>query len=215
MDRSVASRPCPSAQSREQVVAAPVARAGPVQDAPVANPENASTIRVRSLLKDAEEHVRRESLKDFYNANHSKAVVFAKLFLGDEDEAKDAVAHTYLKLLTGKTPQNRFFRALKQTCFDRLRRLRREGRLFSSPRTDVTPELLSLSECAWGRDGADTVAIEPISEKLDDQDPLEILVRREDQERFDRMVKTAFNDPRWRFCKRKKWAQPLLAHVPK
>jgi DNA-directed RNA polymerase specialized sigma24 family protein len=144
---------------------------------------------VRGLLKDAEEHVRRESLKDFYNANHSKAVVFAKLFLGDEDEAKDAVAHTYLKLLTGKTPQNRFFRALKQTCFDRLRRLRREG--------------------------VDTVAIEPISEKLDDQDPLEILVRREDQERFDRMVKTAFNDPRWRFCKRKKWAQPLLAHVPK
>lgn len=174
--------------------------------------QDASSILVHSLLSQAEESVRRESLGEFYKANHSKAVVFARTFLNREDEAQDAVGRTYLKLLSGKTTERHFFRALKQTCLDRIRALKREDKLFAPPKEHVSPELLGLSGCAWG--SGDETACEPVSEALDDQDPLDILVRREESAQCQAMVRRAMTDPRWRFVKRKKWARPLVEDVP-
>lgn len=133
---------------------------------------------------------RRAELEAFIKSVHGKALGTAHRALELDDDAQDAVAETYAKLLAGKTAPRHFFRALNQTIIDRIRARKREsGR-------EGRPEDLE----AHG---------EPISWRMDDQDPLDVLIHREDESGRQRMLAAAKRDPRWRYIKLRTWAAPL------
>lgn len=171
-------------------------------------PEHARQVVEDLLAEVLAQSKRRRELDAFFRSVHDKAVAIARKALDREDEAQDAVAATYAKVLAGKTQPRHFFRALKQTIIDRLRSRGREQALFTQPK-EVTPKPLSLSEVAWGPDGVDTITNDPASARLDDQDPLDLLVMREEQEGRRRMLAAAKKDPRWRYIKLRAWAAPL------
>lgn len=178
----------------------------PVQEAsvvPAANNEVELTEQI--AVADIRQEIM-EEFAAFFRANHEKAIAFAKAILKDENEAQDVVARTYLKLLRGKTGVRHFFRSLKQTCLDRIRELKREGKLFTSIKESVSPKFVSLSEVAWGPEGIDTVSIEPVSHYKDDRNPLDILVHKEEIEDGIRRVRTT---SRHRWIKQLQWWDAL------
>ncbi|TBR17693.1 hypothetical protein EPO15_16350 [bacterium] len=129
---------------------------------------------------------RRAEVEAFIKSVHDKALRTAGRALERDEDAQDALAETYAKLLAGKTEPRHFFRSLNQTIIDRIRARRREARL----------EDLETGD-------------EPCSGRLDDQDPLDILIHREDEEERQRMLAAARRDPRWRYIKHRTWAAPL------
>jgi hypothetical protein len=58
-------------------------------------------------------------------------------------------------------------------------------------------------------------SVEPASSQPEDQDPLEILIQREEAAARLAMVERAMSDPRWRYVKGRKWARPLVGDVRK
>lgn len=56
-------------------------------------------------------------------------------------------------------------------------------------------------------------SFEPSSHRLEDQDPLDILIAREEETVRRRTVAAAKQDPRWRYIKRRDWAAPLVGNV--
>ena len=174
----------------------------------------ARALLARCLLEDAAEVVRLRSLGDFHKASYSKAMVFAYAALKDRREAEDVVAETYVEFLKGRTTGEHFFRALKANIVDRQRRLTRERRVFEASENVLEPGQASGEDGAAGCE-SEEFSPEPVSLRPEDQDPLEILIQREEAEARQAMVGRAMADPRWRYIKRKKWARPLVGDVPK
>jgi len=170
---------------------------------------------VQALLMEILEQARRKAeITAFFHANHGRALAYAEAILKNLAAAQDAVSKTYLELLEGKTTTERFFRALKNNARDILRRLSREAERFEPTERVFDPRHLAGEDRMSGGESAE-FSLEPASSRLEDQDPLDQLIQREEQEEREQMVQVALKDPRWRFCKRRKWAQPLLAHVSK
>ena len=63
-----------------------------------------------------------------------------------------------------------------------------------------------------GADG-EIETFEPPSHRFDDQDPLDILIAREDETERQKLVAAAKQDPRWRYIKLREWAATLLEDV--
>lgn len=133
---------------------------------------------------------RRAKLETFIRSVHDKALGTARRALERDEEAQDAVAETYAKLLAGKTEPRHFFRALNQTIIDRVRARKRESV------REARPEDLAAQD-------------EPLSWRPDDQDPLDVLIQREKESERRRMLALAKRDPRWRYIKLRAWAAPL------
>ena len=170
---------------------------------------------VHDLLTEVLEQARRKTeLAAFSHANQSKAVAYAERILNNSSAAEDAVSNTYLELLQGKTTPAHFFRALKSNARNMLERTAWEVERFEPTERAFNPQYLPGENRIPGGEN-DEFSVEPASSRLEDQDPLEQLLHREEQRVHEEAVRTALQDPRWRFCKRKKWAQPLLVHVPK
>lgn len=170
---------------------------------------------VHNLLTEVLEQAQRQAeITAFFHANHGRALAYAESILKNLAAAQDAVSKTYLELLEGKTTTARFFRALKNNARDILRRMSREVERFEPTERVFDPQHLPGEDRMSGGE-SDEFSLEPASSSLEDQDPLDQLIHREEQAERDQMVQVALKDPRWRFCKRRKWAQPLLAHVPK
>ncbi|MBI5239118.1 MAG: hypothetical protein HY926_01465 [Elusimicrobia bacterium] len=174
----------------------------------------AAAILVDSLIEGAEEAVRQDSHREFYAANHSKALVIALAALKDRCEAEDAVAQTYVELLKGRTRPACFFHALRCNILDRKRRLRREQSLFEPADLAFDSRNASGEDRLAGGD-SEEFAAEPASPQPEDQDPLAILVQREEAAARLAMVERAMADPRWRYVKGRKWARPLVGDVRK
>lgn len=174
--------------------------------------EEATTILVRGLIEDAEQIARRESLRDFFNANHSKALVFACAALKDRDAAEDVVSKTYVELLEGRTVPKYFFRALKSNILDCQRRMIREQETFEPTEKTFDPRHAPGEDIMAGGE-SDEFSLEPSSPRPEDRDPLDILIGREEAAASERELararEIAENDRRFWWIRQKKWGKQL------
>jgi DNA-directed RNA polymerase specialized sigma24 family protein len=153
----------------------------------------------------------RAKVERAFRTDHKTFVARAAAIIGNPIDAEDAASQTYLEMLREKTdPTKHGYRALRFNALDLRRRNNREARRGDSIERFVSPASLSLEECAWGSEGVNGLVLEPISDKMDDRDPLDILIAREDEREHRAEVRKAMRHPDWRFAKRNKWARPLL-----
>ncbi len=132
--------------------------------------------------------------------------------LGGREDAEEIVGATFLELLEGRTAVGHFYRALWANLVNRWEKVQREGASF------VSIEKVAMSAGASGSAEAESEAggdaVEDFSScRLDDRDPLDILIAREEREKSRRMVEDAMKDPRWRYIKRRDWAAGLEENV--
>lgn len=146
----------------------------------------------------------------FRKNKHTQLMRVAQLIVGDCAAAEIVTAETYRELLTGIATIAGAFTA--QIC---------NARNYLEADAYRTGKLVPLQEAfarsyegAEAADDEDGLVVEPLSGRLADGDPLDILVAREEEEERQRMLVAAKEDPRWRFIKRKNWAKPLLENVP-
>jgi hypothetical protein len=159
-----------------------------------------------SLIRQAraEKRKRHQEAEAFYKAKRREALRFARVIVGDSAGAEAVTAETYRELLEGGTTSSTFFSALVGNARNYLEGQARRNETFQPFEGAGEGESDDFARYVH----------EPISHHLEDQDPLEILIAREEQEDRARLVVKAKQDPRWRFVKRKKWARPLLEDVP-
>lgn len=156
---------------------------------------------------------RRARIGEFLRAEHSTAVARAEALLGNRVDAEDAVSETFMELLEGRTSIPHFYHALKGNVLNRMEGLRNRAKQTASLERLVSPAVLSLEQVAWGPEGVDTLSLEPASHHPEDQDPLDILIAREERTQSRREVEAAMQDPRWRYIKRRDWAAGLEENV--
>jgi hypothetical protein len=164
------------------------------------------------LQARAEKRRRHQEAAGFFKAKRREVLSFARAVVGDTAAAEIVAAETYRELLEGGTTTGQFFMALVANARNYLARQAYQREKVDSLEEAFCPQGGSPEELG-GEDG-EIEAFEPPSHRFDDQDPLDILIAREDEAERQILVAAAKQDPRWRFIKRKKWAQPLLENVP-
>lgn len=166
------------------------------------------------LIRQArtEKRLRHQEAVAFYEAKRREILSFARAIVGDSTGADVVAAETYRELLEGGTTSDRFFMALVGNARNYLARQTYRREMFVTLEEAFGPQ----GDSPEGSDGeeGEGLSLEPLSHRHEDQDPLDILIAREDEEERQKLVAAAKRDPRWRFVKRKKWAQPLLEDVP-
>ena len=155
----------------------------------------------------AEKQKRHQEAEAFYKAKRREILSFARAVVGDAPAAEVVAAETYRELLEGGATLSHFFMALAANARNHLARQSYQRERFSSLEEsfDATAGELHAFEAAEG----ERASFEPLSHHREDQDPLEILIAREEEQERAQLVAQAKQDPRWRFIKRKKWAQQL------
>jgi hypothetical protein len=149
----------------------------------------------------------------FFVLNHSSAVEFANRITCDRYLAETVVSQTYIELLQGRTTIALFYHALKMNARDALRLQQIERGRFESLDHMVAED---SSRKSAGYDSlGESERADFQSHRWDDQDPIDVLIQREDRAELDQMVQTTLKDPRWRYIKRLKWASPLAACAKK
>lgn len=150
---------------------------------------------------------RRRSAERFIARRHGELLDFAQRICRDPETAQRAVACVCLDLLAGKTREDVIFRALKLDVRNEMQKSRRERRRMESL------DALLTRRFTFDGDGTDLrceVAPEDFaSPHPEDKDPLEILIAREEEAERQILLTRAKSDPRWRYIKRRKWAQTL------
>jgi len=158
----------------------------------------------------SEKRRRHQEAEAFFRPKHREAVRFALAIVGSTAAAEIVVAETYRELLEGGTPVANFFTALVGNARNYLARASYRQEKFLSPEEAFTPNYRSSDS---GEGDEESFALEPASHHLEDQDPLDILIAREDEEQRRQMVMQAKEDPRWRYIKLREWAAPLREDV--
>ncbi len=158
----------------------------------------------------AEKRRRHREAETFFKAKRRDILSYARAVTGNAAAAEAVASETYRELLEGGTDTSHFFMALVGNARNHLARQAYQREKFS------TLEESFSGPSPDGSDGekGEFPAFEPMSHRLEDQDPLDILIAREEENERQRLVLAAKKDPRWRFIKRKKWARPLLENVP-
>lgn len=150
---------------------------------------------------------RRAELDAFFRSVHEKALGIARKSLEREEDAQDALGDAYAKILAGKSEPRHFFRVLRLTILDRLRSNYRDGALFIRP-ADGGARAPSMSEIGWSPDVFEAPAAETRSLRLEDRDPLDILLQ---QAEVDEAVAEVQSDHRRRGVKSRDWWKQLVA----
>lgn len=153
---------------------------------------------------------RRTEVERFFRTDHKTLEARAGAIIGNRADAEDAASQTYLEMLREKTGPKHGYRALRANALDLRRRNNREVRRVESIERCVSPASQSLEESSWGSEGVNGAVFDPLSDKMDDRDPLDILIARENDRDHRAEVRKAMRHPGWRFAKRNKWARPLL-----
>lgn len=153
---------------------------------------------------------RYQEAEGFYKARHREIVRFARVIIGDSAAAEIVASDTYRELLEGGAAIPGFLTALICNARDYM-----EGESYRRGKFMPVDEAFSPSFGSAEMDGGegDIPSFEPMSQRLEDQDPLEILIAREEHAAHRRTVVAAKQDPRWRYIKRREWAAPLLGNV--
>jgi len=165
---------------------------------------------LQRLLRRSEPIRRAHRLTAFIASNHGEAVEFARRITGNLALAEEAVSRTYLEFLSGRTDEARFYHALKMNARNLL-----ESRDRGHRRSESLESLTASVSARRFLSGDDTPAtVDFPSSRLEDQDPLDILIEREEQrERNDelehalRVVNCRGN--RW-ILRRKWWQESAL-----
>lgn len=164
-----------------------------------------ATERAEKSLRETE---RQYTVGWFVRTNHDRAIEFAWRITRDWDLAEQAVSETDLELLTDKTRIQHYYRALKMNARDLL-----SSREVARARCSSLEVLASpYHEVITRPDGEAQGKVDMVdipSHRPDDRDPLEILLKREETSQYNRLVQAAMDDSRWRYIKRRGWAQPL------
>jgi DNA-directed RNA polymerase specialized sigma24 family protein len=142
------------------------------------------------------ERLRVRAIETFFHAHQSKALALAQYWLGERLEAEDAVADSFLKLVSGKTGPSHFYRILRLVCVDRIRARASAGKVFGR-RFDV-------------RLHVETEAMpEPASLEIGGGDPLAILIKQEELREGIKEIKTLRKHRQTRALD---WWKELIAH---
>ncbi|MFA6093839.1 MAG: hypothetical protein WCU88_09790 [Elusimicrobiota bacterium] len=160
---------------------------------------------VEKALRETE---RREEIAGFIDANHRDALQFALRVTQNCQLAEQVVSETYIELLTDKTSIHYFFRALKMNARNLLEARNVAQARFKSLEALAAPNKERLT-CPDGEAEETVTGVDFPSHRQDDQDPLEILIKREETSLYSGLVKAAMADPRWRYIKRRDWARSL------
>ena len=147
----------------------------------------------------AEKQKRYQEAEAFYKAKRREALRFARVIVGDPAGAEAVTAETYRELLEGGTTSSTFFSALVGNARNYLEGQARRNETFQPFEAAGEVESDDLARFVH----------EPVSHHLEDQDPLEILIAREDAQERDELLAKAKKDPRWRYIKTRAWAAPL------
>ena len=150
---------------------------------------------------------RRAAIADFIAARHEEALQFVCRITGNQDLAEKVLGQTYVELLEGRTTIPFFFRALKLNARNALEKQCNERNRFQSLdsmpsgcRSDYEPEMESEAQ-------------EFVSPHSDDQDPLAILIQREEAATVQREIyearEIAETDRRFWWIRQQKWARDL------
>jgi len=169
--------------------------------------ERYAPARSRELVKRAVD-TRNARIGQFIKSNEKAMWEQAWRITRNRYLAEKAIVRTCRELWEGRTREDVFFRALKMNARDEMviRNLERDR--CRSLDTARFPQPSTRSE--FLRD----LEVEPdqadfASPWADDQNPMEILIQREEKAELGRLVAQAFKDPRWRYVKRRQWAAPL------
>ena len=145
----------------------------------------------------------------FYMARHSEVLRFARAIVKDGSGAETVASDTYRELLEGAATIPGFFTALICNARDYM-----EGEAYRRGRFVPQDEAFSSNfTSADNADGDESTSSEPMSYRPEDQDPLDILIARDEEAAHQRRVSAAVSDPRWRYIKKRGWAAPLLENV--
>ncbi len=146
----------------------------------------------------------------FYKSRHREIVRFARAIIGDSAASEIVASDTYRELLEGAANIPGFFTALVCNARDYM-----EGEAYRRGKFVLVDEAFGPSFGGADVEGGEgeIPSFEPLSHRLEDQDPLDILIAREDETVRRRTVVAAKQDPRWRYIKRRDWAAPLLGNV--
>lgn len=160
---------------------------------------------LRSLILEArvEKRRRHREAEEFYKAKRREALRFAHVIVGNSAAAEVVAAETYRELLEGGTTSGNFFSALVGNARNYLKGEARRQERFQPL------EAAGEAEC----DSGANFTHEPLSHHFEDQDPLDILIAREDQEETHRQIEAAreIAQSDWRYCwiGQKKWGREL------
>lgn len=163
---------------------------------------------IRGARRERQERYREAAA--FYAARGGEVLRFARAIVMDDIAAEAVVSDTYRELLEDKTTVANFFKALVCNARNYL-----EGEAYRRGKLSSLDEAFALSfgGAEAEVEGGEIPSFEPMSRHLEDQDPLDILIAREEEDARRRLVAEAQEDPRWRYIKRRDWAAPLLADV--
>ena len=172
--------------------------------------EHAPKVLAGIIRKARREKIQRhQEAEIFFKTRHSEVLRFARAIVKDYAAAEAVASETYRELLEGRTTVANFFAALVANARNYMMRR-------SYQRDKVVPLDEAFAPSYMDSDSGDdgeVLAFEPVSQGREDQDPLDILIAREEEEAHRQRVATAQQDPRWRYIKRRDWAQPLLENV--
>lgn len=157
----------------------------------------------REILKE-----RRERIGSHIRLNRRTMETIAWRITRDESLADNAISRTCESLWTGKTKPEFSNRALKMDARNELARRHRERNRYES--LDIQAAQPASSFDLFEDSESQSEPQDFPSSRAEDQDPLHVLIEREEQPGFDQEVQKAFRDPKWRDVKRRDWAEPLL-----
>lgn len=163
---------------------------------------------VRQARRDKE--LRFQEAETFYRTRHRDVLRFARVIVMDVAAAETVASDTYRELLEDRTTVANFFSALVGNARNYLEGEAYRRDKFTSQDEAFTPGFGSVD--LEGGEG-DCPSFEPISHRPEDQDPLDILIAREEEGERRRLLTNAKQDPRWRYIKRRDWAAPLRENV--
>jgi len=166
---------------------------------------------VDDLLLGLQEQLRSKKIAEIYKETHGQLRAFLRPFFKSEQDVQEILSDVYIALLEGKSGEGYLRRAAKLKAINRQKRLTVEAQLFE--RLDTLhvgrdAESGALEECAESMSACDFS-----SPHADDQDPLEILIRREESSSFEGELAQARgiaeNDRRFWWIRQKKWGKQL------
>lgn len=152
---------------------------------------------VRSLAN--REAWRRRRIDAFYRSDYAKACTIAGARVPSPEEAEDAAAEAFARLVANRTSIRYFYRTLNQVIVDRQRQLEVERAMFAGLDDPSAP--------VGGRGGA--VLERAASCRGDSRDPINVLMDRRNRVARPLMVAQAKRNPKWRGARRWQWTKEL------
>jgi hypothetical protein len=147
---------------------------------------------------------RRRDARVLLRTRHAKIIRVLESITRDREAAEAIAADTYKELIEGRTTGGTFFNAAIMNARNYL-----ESQSNEQGKTVPLDNSLFDASCEDSEGSDDALTFEPTSQTVEDQDPLEILIHREERQEADAMVLAGMRDSRWRYIKRLDWAKEL------